>query len=180
MSLKPVIALFMFCLVSGGIIAAVYTITLEPIREQTSRREHEAIELLIPGFADFSYEYIDEDSVLTRISTVYDAGGSTLGYIFFASPGGYGGRIDMMVAFDISGEILGIRIINHTETPGLGSQITADWFTGQFMGRSGVLQWSRNPQTSQEVDVIAHSTISVNAVLRGVNDAVEYFERNLR
>jgi len=178
--LKPTLALFMITLVAAIIMGLAYIVTEEPIIQARQQSEMDAIASLIPG--NFSMEFVyleDHDSSLTRLTISYDAAGERLGYVFSAAPGGYSGAVFMMVAINPAGMIDGVRIISHTETPGLGSHITADWFLGSFEGRSGHLTASSNPTSLQEIDLIASATISTNAVLRGVNDAMEYFQTEL-
>ncbi|XBC39842.1 MAG: electron transport complex subunit RsxG [Buchnera aphidicola (Chaetogeoica yunlongensis)] len=55
------------------------------------------------------------------------------------APDGYSGSIKMMISLDIiRGKILGVRVLNHNETPGLGDKIDiniSDWIT-KFSGVS--------------------------------------------
>jgi electron transport complex protein RnfG len=167
--IKPTLALLLITLFSAAIMGIAYTVTKEPIRQQRANAEMAAISELLPQARTIEYYDIDEaGSSLTRLAIVFGDDNTPLGYVFSALPAGYSGRINMMVAFNPQGVIQGVRIINHTETPGLGSNITRDWFIGEFAGRSGIV-------ASHDVPAIASATVSVNAVLRGVNDAVAYF-----
>jgi len=170
---KPALVLTLMTLFSAAIIGFTHMVTSEPIRIQRENAEMEAILALLPDMKTMEYAELEEaDSSLTRLTTAFGRDGEILGYVFSAMPAGYSGRINMMVAFDPAGVIQGVRIINHSETPGLGANITQDWFLTAFSGKVGVV-------VSADVPVIASSTISVNAVLRGVNDAARYFEENL-
>jgi electron transport complex protein RnfG len=166
--MKPTVVLFLVTLFSAAIIGLTYTVTKEPIETRRADTEMAAILYLLPETYRVESVFVNlADSSLTRLTTGYNRDGLVIGYVFSALPTGYGGRIDMMVAFCLRGEILGVRIINHSETPGLGANITQDWFLGAFEGRTQNI-------TAKDVPVIASSTVSVNAVLRGVNDAVDY------
>ena len=176
--IKQVAVFFVFTLIAAGIMGFAYTITEEPINEQRARSQTAAIEELLPATHRTEYEYIEIDT-LTRIARSYDINDNLIGYVFSASPQGYSTNIDLMVAIDILGVIQGIKVIKHQETPGLGSNITQDWFTDQFVNRRGVLHGVRGTvRNDDEILLIASATISVNAVLRGVNDAVLYFEEH--
>ena len=178
--LKPTLALFIITLAAAVIMGLAYIVTEEPILQARHRSEMDAIASLIPDNHRMEFVYLDDhDSSLTRLAISYNAAGERLGYVFSAAPSGYSGAVFMMTAVSPEGIIQGVRIVSHTETPGLGSHVTAEWFTSQFEGRSGVLSASANPATPQEIDAIASATISVNAVLRGVNDAVAFFEEEL-
>ena len=174
--LRPALALFLFTVVSAVIVGVGYAVTVEPIAAQRARIEAEAITALIPeSYRTEPHPINLPDSTLTRHTLSFDQDGNFLGHVFSASSPGYSGAINMMVALDDEGTILGVRVISHTETPGLGSNIAQAWFKDQFVGLTGPVVSVRSPSGPNEIDVITGSTISVNAVLRGVNDAVEYF-----
>jgi electron transport complex protein RnfG len=170
---KPAAVLFLVTLVAAAIIGGTYAVTEEPIRTQRAHAELAAIMALLP--AAYEIEYIDIDapgSSLTRLASAFDQNDNLLGYVFSALPAGYSGRIHMLVALNPQGVVQGVRILNHTETPGLGANVTQDWFLGAFAGRTSVVQIGDLP-------VIASSTVSINAVLRGVNDAIAYFSEGV-
>ena len=87
---------------------------------------------------------------------------------------GFDGAIDMMVGIDNEGNVLGISIINHTETAGLGAVAAAktsagEAFRGQFVGTSGTLSVTKDGGT---IDAITGATITSRAVCVGVSAAV--------
>lgn len=91
---------------------------------------------------------------------------------------GFDGEITMMVGIDADGKVLGISIISHTETAGLGAVAAADnakgqAFRDQFIGMSGSLAVTKD---GGEVDAITGATITSRAVTRGVNQALEFYE----
>ena len=175
--IKQAAVFVIFTLIAAGIMGFVYTITEEPINNERIRSQAAAIVALLPMAYTNIYEYIEDDSTLTRFARSYDMHDELIGYVFSASPRGYAGSIDLMVAIDTTGVIKGIKIIRHQETPGLGSNITQEWFTNQFIDRAGVLRGVRILTTRPDAILfIASATISVNAVLQGVNDALSFFE----
>lgn len=73
------------------------------------------------------------------------------------SAAGYGGGIDFVVAFSGSGEIAGVRVIEHAETPGFADILDAgsDWLAG-FAGDAGA------------VHAVTGATITSRALIGGV------------
>jgi electron transport complex protein RnfG len=56
----------------------------------------------------------------------------------FIAPDGYSGAINMIIGIDRDGNILGVRVLSHKETPGLGDKIEvakSTWILN-FVGRS--------------------------------------------
>ncbi|MDD5319297.1 MAG: electron transport complex subunit RsxG [Methylococcales bacterium] len=74
-------------------------------------------------------------------TTVYIAkksGNVTAVSFKFTAPDGYSGAINMIIGIDRDGNILGVRVLSHKETPGLGDKIEvakSDWILS-FVGRS--------------------------------------------
>jgi len=56
----------------------------------------------------------------------------------FTAPDGYSGAINLIIGIDREGNVLGVRVLSHKETPGLGDKIEtakSDWVTS-FQGKS--------------------------------------------
>jgi len=174
--IKPTIVLLIFTLVSAVLIGLTYTVTAGPLAEQRALIAAGAVIELMPAtHRTTAVDLSEHDSTLTDLVRSYNAAGDFIGYVFTAAPRGFAGTIEMMVAFNPQGYIEGMRIISHSETPGIGSAIGEDWFADLFVGRSGMLFAAQRAASPQEIDIIANATISVDAILRGVNDATAYF-----
>jgi electron transport complex protein RnfG len=62
-------------------------------------------------------------------------GGAASGFVIEGESRGYKNRIRFFVALDDSFRILGVRVVEHEEDPGLGAEVATPWFQGQFIGR---------------------------------------------
>lgn len=96
-------------------------------------------------------------------------------------PGGYAGPIRLLVAVRYSGELSGVRVLAHRETPGLGDQIEADksdWLL-QFQDASLAAppreRWSV-ARDGGAFDQITGATITTRAVVRAIKQTLLYFE----
>jgi len=63
-------------------------------------------------------------------------GGRPAGFVIEGTTRGYKNRIRFFVALSGSWELLGVRVVEHEEDPGLGAEVATPWFQGQFVGRS--------------------------------------------
>ena len=178
-SIKPAVALVIITLFFSAALGFVYNITYDPIEAQKARNEAENVSALILGTEDTLGEDIaDSGNSVTRKITCY-ADGEIIGYAIVAEPKGYSGAVSVMVGFNAEGELLGVQILRHTETPGLGSKATQPEFLAQYI--SGVDRFTvvktANPAPG-EIDAITSATITTNAVTEGVNDAIDYIREN--
>lgn len=96
-----------------------------------------------------------------------------------AGKGGYGGDIFIMIGIDLQTEkILGLEIIQHSETPGVGSQVEKPIFRRQWKGlpvHAGV-ELKSNGGT---IDAISGATYSSKAVVQGTGQIVDLFRTHL-
>lgn len=96
---------------------------------------------------------------------------------------GYSGDIALLVGIDPDGEVTGVRVLAHRETPGLGDKIEhtrSDWITafrGRSLGDPPPAQWGVRPEGGA-FDAFTGATITPRAVVHGVRDALIYFERH--
>ena len=97
--------------------------------------------------------------------------------------GGYGGPIKLMLGVDPQGKLLGVSVISHKETPGLGDKINpakSDWlgrFTGLSLGAPPVETWKVKKDGGQ-FDQFSGATITPRAVVGGIRHGLEFFAEN--
>ena len=160
--------LFLIAAVVAVALAGVNSVTAPAIAELNAQKTQQAIELVLPGGG----EQLSEIPAVDLVSKVY---ASETGYAIEVTPGGFDNTITMMVGVDKAGSVLGISIIKHTETAGLGAVAAAgtpagESFRGQFVGASGSVSVTKD---GGQMDAITGATITSRAVCAGVNAALE-------
>ena len=100
--------------------------------------------------------------------------GALAGYVATASAKGYNGDVAVIVGARVDGTISGVRVSEHTETPGLGANAAKSGFYGQYEGGRADEPFAvvkRAASASNEVSAISGATITSNAVTNAVNAA---------
>jgi len=88
--------------------------------------------------------------------------------------GGYGGDIVMMIGVDVAtGRFLGVEIVSHSETPGVGAQIEKDDFRRQWEGLAASEPVALRSAGGQ-LDAITGATLSSGAMVDGTNQIVTF------
>ena len=162
--------LLAICLVVAVALAAVNGVTAPVIEELNAAKTQEAISAVLPG--GFDSEITDYTDATGIVSKIYQGEG---GYAVEVGPGGFDNTITMMVGIDNEGKVLGISVVSHTETAGLGAVAAAETpagknFRGQFVGASGSVAVSKDGGT---MDAITGATITSRAICVGVNAALD-------
>lgn len=106
-----------------------------------------------------------------------DGSANTIGYVFTTTSNGYGGEMVNAIIIDTEGGIVGYRNLSNGETPGFGAMIDSEEYYSRFDGKSVEDADSLTSGTSadNEIEAISGSTVTTNAVLTGLNDAVGAF-----
>ena len=111
-----------------------------------------------------------------------DADDAVTGVVLSAiAPDGYSGDIHLLIGIDRTGELLGVRVSAHRETPGLGDAIEAersDWihaFAGRSLEDPPPGAWTVR-KDGGEFDQFTGATITPRAVVHAVRRTLEYFE----
>ena len=170
--LRLALTLLAFTAVVAAALAGVNGITAPIIARQMAEKTRQAVETVLPGGGE---EITDLNAVgfedAKLVSKVYQGEN---GYAVQVIPAGFDNTITMMVGVGNDGTVLGIDIISHTETAGLGAVADAETpagqnFRDQFVGTSGNVATTKD---GGSVDAITGATITSRAVAEGVNAAL--------
>jgi electron transport complex protein RnfG len=88
--------------------------------------------------------------------------------------GGFGGDLKIMVGIDLTSErIIGMEVVSHSETPGLGARIEEISFRRQWQGlpTSDPIALTKDGGT---IDAISGASTTSGAAVRGTNEALEF------
>lgn len=187
--LKLMLVLTAICFVAALALSQVYQLTREPIAHQKRLEVLRAIRAVLP---DTDNEP-DKDVVRLPCGTTSrgDSGevsffrgrfnGKLAGVAFVVeSHEGYGGEIEIMVGVSPHGTILGVEILNHLETPGLGAKIVQKAFRQQFVGRDlENTKWAVR-RDGGDIDQITGATVSPRAVVKAIQKGLEIYRENQR
>lgn len=181
--LKLGLILFAVTAITGLILGVVYEITLSPIQQTQARLKTEALAGALPEADAFAQIDIAPDSP-PIIKEVQEAksGSAVAGYCITVVPKGYAGVIEIVVGITESGVLRAIRILNQSETPGLGAKAPLPAFSGQFENKNApkLTVVKAPPSGDDQIQAISGATITSDAVVSGVNAALLYWQTNLK
>lgn len=96
---------------------------------------------------------------------------------------GYAGEIRLIMGLDADGSILGVRVLSHAETPGLGDKIEVekdDWildFNGLSLGSPPVEQW-KVKKDGGRFDQFSGATITPRGVVAAIKQGLEFYQEH--
>ncbi|MEB0045050.1 MULTISPECIES: RnfABCDGE type electron transport complex subunit G [unclassified Pseudomonas] len=96
---------------------------------------------------------------------------------------GYAATLELLIAIDANGKLLGVKTLKQAETPGLGGRL-ADWpnawlqtFSGKSRTDPADNDWALKKDQGQ-FDQMAGATITSRAVINAIHDALRYFDEH--
>lgn len=176
--LRLTVTLLAICAFVALALAGVNAITKDRIAAVKAEKTQKAIQAVLPqaGNVVEASSFEDETGMVTKVYTASLGDTAAFyGYAVEVVPSGFGGGITMMVGVDENGKVLGISIISHAETPGLGAVASQNTdkgvaFRDQFVGlTAGITIGSGENQ----IDSLSGATISSQAIVDGVNAALQ-------
>jgi len=175
---------------SALLLAGVHLGTADRIERQAEQRAQKTLTQLLPS-GSFDNRPIDERfeariAGLDNPSMIHIArleGRPVALLADVTTPAGYSGPIRLLVAIDPAGEVLGVRVLEHRETPGLGDRIEvrrSDWieqFEGRSLGRPPLEDWQTD-RRGGEFDTLSSATITSAAVTEAVRRVLVWFRES--
>ena len=192
---SPALLLALFMFVAIGLLLLIDKATEEQRRDQTQAALTQMLQEVAPiaVSSNQTWQPIPYTSPSKQktfvIESVYPVSDDTLsGYVIRLAVNGYNGKIRLLIGVDTHFALNKLRIISHSETPGLGDRIElrkSDWIRGFDhlpLGQSRtpqeqVLQRAWHLQKyGGNFDNLTGATITAQAILRGVYDALLYLQ----
>ena len=177
-------SLLVIAAVAAAALGGVNAATADKIAERNAQTKQEAMQSVLPSASSFDTEVtvgapIGEKDVLDTYSEGLD-GSNTAGYAFSVTTSGFSSGLNLMIGIDKDGTVTGVKVVKHSETPGLGAN-AENVLSPQFPGKSGKLTVIKSGTAGEsEINAITDATITSNAVTTAVNDVQKYYEENLK
>ncbi|MBR5603465.1 MAG: RnfABCDGE type electron transport complex subunit G [Bacteroidales bacterium] len=175
------VALFVICIVSGGVLGVVYNATKDPIAAAEAAKKTKAIKNVLPEFYELKETTVKSamEDVEIPFHLAYDADNNFIGAaVETFTNKGFSGNISLMVGILADGSIKNITVLQHAETPGLGSKMSEPEFKDQFNDKKAGSFNIKVKKDGGDVDAITAATISSRAFCDAVNRALLTFENN--
>ena len=198
MAARTAVILFIFVVIFTGLLSGAYLWTLPTIQAAASEEKMKLIDDVLPR-SNYDNDLL-KDTVrieatpalgLDETTTAYRArkdGKLTALVLEAVAPDGYAGKIRLLIALNSEGSLIGVRVTQHKETPGLGDYIEPK--KGKDKERPWIAQFNElNPTALDErewkvkkdggrFDSVAGATVTPRAVVKAVRKAALYVAEN--
>ena len=198
MAIRTALILFVFVIIFTGLLSAAYLWTKPAIEASAVEEKMKLINEILPG-SEYDNALLSDTLPLPATkalnldesSIVYRArkSGQPVALVFEAvAPDGYAGKIKLILAIRANGQVAGVRVTQHKETPGLGDYVdpkkdknkARPWIT-QFVGMSLANVTDKDWKVKKDggrIDYHAGATVTPRAVSKAVFKAVQWAAAN--
>jgi electron transport complex protein RnfG len=172
-------------LLTSGALALAARATEADIRAAEMRDLKQSLAIVLPG--QYDNDITQDTLVLSGPEgdvTVYRArhGNQVDAVVYRVVGHGYAGAIVCVMGVSREGKILGVRVLKHSETPGLGDKIEpgkSKWiydFDGKYLGDPAAEKWAVK-KDGGVFDQFAGATITPRGVVKAVKGGLEFFDK---
>ncbi|WP_158782989.1 electron transport complex subunit RsxG [Pantoea sp. BAV 3049] len=186
---KNGVTLAIFAAVTTGLTAVINTVTKPTIAHQTEVQQKILLDQVVPP--EMYNNHIQQECYLVNNPAL----GTGPHHLYLArkddkpvavavettAPDGYSGAIQMIVGADFKGTVLGVRVVEHHETPGLGDKIElriSNWinsFNGVHLGGKDDTHFAVK-KDGGDFDQFTGATITPRAVVNAAKRTTLYIE----
>ena len=188
------LAIGLFALLCIGLVVFTHTMTLEKINTQ-QRSAKTSVLTDILNRVQYNNNPLQNSISIENAAAIGLAGTSSQAYIAALDDQpvaiimpvityqGYSGKIEMLVAVDKSHTIIGVRVLQHKETPGLGDKIEknkSNWidiFTGRALANTAANKWEIKKYQG-DFDQITAATITSRSVINSAYNVLHYLKQH--
>ena len=170
------VVLTVISLVSAFALGFTYTKT-KPVADKVKQQKLEdAIKAVVPPFDTLGEKYTVEGFDRLELFPA-KKGEEIVGVaVKTVSDKGFSGDVWIMVGFNAEGKIVNTSILEHKETPGLGSKMSGN-FKDQVMDKDPENFKLQVKKDGGDVDAITAATISSRAFCDAVQKAYDAFQK---
>ena len=177
--------LFVICIISGLLLGLAHEVTY-PIT--TARKAAEKAETYASMITNADHFEDKADMIESTVATLasaginasitdmmyaVDASGNPVGYAFSVKTAGKIAEIVTAVCVDTNGTVLGIDVLESSETSGLGSKADEPAFKDQFAGQTAKkLSVVKGAAADGQIEAIGGATVTSRAVTDAANAAL--------
>lgn len=173
----PIVVLVAICLVITAALAATYGVAKPIIDENSKKTADKTRAELLPAadkFNAFDGELVtlEKDKVFVTNCFVAD---NKEGMVVTVKTKSFGGLLTEMIGIDKQGAITGVKVVDHADTPGLGTKAHDPKHLKQYKGKSELV--NQDIKKDNSINAVTGATISSGGVHKGVFAALEQFKK---
>lgn len=168
--------------IAGFLLGFANDLTRDAIIEN-SKVSKEDLKLILPVATSIKEAGVEASEEVSEVYEAYNDGNEKVGYVFKLTTKGFHGPVDLVVAIDRNDKVSGMKVLAHSETPGLGAKITEEKFTSKITNlptEEDIEIVKTAPTKDNQVEGISGASVSSKAVGTAINDVIRFYKENIK
>ncbi len=165
--------------ISAALVLSLANALLRPVIEKRKARDHREILIEVAkGGTPAEERPVKDSRTVKSLVPVKDKNGKVSAYVLGLSARGHGGEMSMYAGYKPDGEVLGVRLVEHQETPGLGAKAEDTDYMKKFVGKGTGKPIPVRKNQLSAADEVSGATMTFSGIGRAV-EAGSDFVKNL-
>lgn len=168
----------LICAVAAVILAWVNSVTAPKIAEYDQSQTLMALEAVSGGFGIGEKRFDDTSDTVSYIIPLTQNGKSA-GYILELNATGYGGAMKLVASYDLAGEIIAVKMLSNSETPGIGKKSEDPSYMDKFIGTGGdgEVPTSKSQLSSDQAQAVSGATVTFTGISKALDYGSDYVRK---
>ncbi|MGG7177824.1 RnfABCDGE type electron transport complex subunit G [Clostridium paraputrificum] len=181
-NLKLGAILLLITSIAGFLLGFANDATREAIIEN-SRISKEDLKLILPAASSIKESKVEGNESITEVYEALNDGNESVGHVFKITTKGFHGPVDLVIAISKDDKVSGMKVLSHSETPGLGAKITEPKFGSQIKDlpiEEDIEIVKVAPSKDNQVEGVSGASVSSKAVGTAINDVIRFYKENIK
>ena len=171
-NLPPSLVLVFLCCVLSVVLSLLNLITKPIIDERKREEELSAYREITQGYEIVGEKKeIKDNSNVKSYYIIKSKDGN--GFLLNLVGSGYGGEFKMAASFDIKGNLIASKMLDNSETPGLGKKSEEKWYMLLFT-KTKTIPKTKNDLSSEDKALVSGASVTFQSVASVLNNAQQW------
>ena len=169
--------------IAGLLLGFANDLTKDAILEN-SKVSKEDLNIILPVASSIKEtENITPNETINEVYDALDSSGNKVGNVFKVTTKGFHGPVELVIAISSEDKVSGMRVLAHSETPGLGAKIEEEKFTSRIKNlpiKEDIEMVKVTPSKDNQIEGVSGASVSSKAVGSAVNDVIRFYKGNIK
>lgn len=169
--------------IAGLLLGFANNLTKDAILEN-SKVSKEDLKLILPEASSIKdTDGVEKSETINEVYDALDGSGNKVGNVLKVTTKGFHGPVELIIAISKEDKVSGVKILSHSETPGLGAKIAEPKFIEKIKNlpiAEDIEMVKITPSKDNQVEGVSGASISSRAVGTAINDVIRYYKENIK
>ena len=169
--------------IAGLLLGIANSLTAEAILEN-SKVSKEDLKVILPAASSITdTKDIELNEIINEVYDALDGSGKKVGNVFKVTTKGFHGPVQLVIAISNEEKVTGMKVLAHSETPGLGAKITEPTFLNRISNlpiAEDIEMVKVAPSKDNQVQGVSGASVSSKAVGTAINDVIRFYKSNIK